>query len=190
MKRFKRIIGAIGLVVAIMAVVWMVGAMAKSKASKSEESDYDQEGQTSEPPSLDRIRRQLGIRSIFTEPTGEAFEAIDAKVSKQKDAAERRAEDLAPLVAVDEEELRTFYDEHAERPRDAALLPVLPQVTEQLALILAEMKLSGFAVSVFLINDNSAYDEAAMLLAAHEIYVFHIEHERDLHELSPDKIGR
>ncbi|MBI5095327.1 MAG: DUF58 domain-containing protein [Candidatus Hydrogenedentes bacterium] len=75
-------------------------------------------------------------------------------------------------------------------PRDAALLPVVPQVTEKLALTLAEMKYSGFAVTVFFIADNAGYQEAAKLLAPHAIHVFHIEHERNLHELSPDKIGR
>ena len=74
-------------------------------------------------------------------------------------------------------------------PRDAALLPVVPEVTEQLALTLASMKLSGFNVSVFLIANPSRYQEAAALLAGHNIYCFHIEHERDLHEISPAKIG-
>ncbi|MBN2309695.1 MAG: DUF58 domain-containing protein [Candidatus Hydrogenedentes bacterium] len=74
-------------------------------------------------------------------------------------------------------------------PRDAALLPVLPSVSEDLALVLANMKLSGFAVSVFLIDNSANYDTAAGLLAPHGIHVFHIEHERHLHELSPDKIG-
>jgi len=74
-------------------------------------------------------------------------------------------------------------------PRDAALLPVVPQVTDRLALTLASMKLSGFNVSVFFISDQSGYEEAASLLAPHEIHVFHIEHERSLHEISPAKIG-
>ncbi|MBI2431606.1 MAG: DUF58 domain-containing protein [Candidatus Hydrogenedentes bacterium] len=74
-------------------------------------------------------------------------------------------------------------------PRDAALLPVVPQVTETLALALASMKISGFNVTVFFINDRPGYDEAARLLAPHAIHVFHIEHERHLHEISPAKIG-
>jgi len=74
-------------------------------------------------------------------------------------------------------------------PRDAALLPVVPQVTESLALTLGSMKLSGFNVTVFLIDNNANYLDAAALLAQHDIYVFHIEHERNLHELSPAKIG-
>jgi hypothetical protein len=75
-------------------------------------------------------------------------------------------------------------------PRDAALLPVVPRVTEDLALALASMKISGFNVSVFLIDNNAEYMRAASLLAQHDIYVFHIEHERNLHELSPAKIGK
>lgn len=75
-------------------------------------------------------------------------------------------------------------------PRDAALLPVVPIVDERFALTLASMKLSGFAVSVFLINHRGAFEEAQRLLAPHRIHVFHIEHERTLHEISPAKIGQ
>ncbi len=74
-------------------------------------------------------------------------------------------------------------------PRDAALLPVVGSVSERLALTLASMKLGGFNVSVFYINDYKGFKEAQALLAEHRIEVFHIEHEWSLHELSPDKIG-
>lgn len=73
-------------------------------------------------------------------------------------------------------------------PRDAALLPVTGQVTDRLALTLAMMKQSGFNVSVFLIDAGTGYEEAAALLAAHDINLFHIETERHLHEISPQKI--
>ncbi|HDP33636.1 MAG TPA: DUF58 domain-containing protein [Candidatus Hydrogenedentes bacterium] len=73
-------------------------------------------------------------------------------------------------------------------PRDATLLPVAPQVTEKLALALASMKVSGFNVTVFLIDAGQHYHEAAALLAEHNIHVFHIETERHLHEISPTKI--
>ncbi len=75
-------------------------------------------------------------------------------------------------------------------PRDAALLPVVPQVTEQLALTLGSMKLQGFNVSVFFISHPTGYEEAARLLAPHHINVFHINTARDLHELNPADIGR
>jgi len=84
---------------------------------------------------------------------------------------------------------KVILAEFERLPRDAALLPVVPEVTEQLALTLASMKLSGFNVSVFLIANPSRYQEAAALLAGHNIYCFHIEHERNLHEISPAKIG-
>ncbi len=74
-------------------------------------------------------------------------------------------------------------------PRDAALLPVVPQVDERLALALASMKQSGFNVTVFYIKDPKGFDEAAALLAGHEINCIHIEHEWSLHELKPEKIG-
>lgn len=82
------------------------------------------------------------------------------------------------------------FSEFRRLPRDAALLPVVPVVTERLALTLASMKDSGFNVSVFFINHQGGYEEAAALLAPHDIHVFHIEHESNLHEISPAKIGK
>lgn len=73
-------------------------------------------------------------------------------------------------------------------PRDATLLPVTGQVTERLALTLGSMKISGFNVTVFLIDAVQHYPEAAALLAQHNIHCFHIETERHLHEISPAKI--
>ncbi|OQB37712.1 MAG: hypothetical protein BWY09_01536 [Candidatus Hydrogenedentes bacterium ADurb.Bin179] len=73
-------------------------------------------------------------------------------------------------------------------PRDATLLPVTGQVTDRLALTLAMMKQSGFKVTVFLIDAGKGYEEAAALLASHDIHVFHIQTERDLHEIAPQKI--
>lgn len=82
-----------------------------------------------------------------------------------------------------------LMEEFRGLPRDAALLPVVAQVTDTFALALAEMKLSGFAVTVFCVGNQNAYETAAALLAPHSIYVFHIREERDLHELAPQKIG-
>lgn len=75
-------------------------------------------------------------------------------------------------------------------PRDAALLPVAPIVTDSLALTLGAMKENGFNVTVFFINHQKGYEDAAALLAPYDIHVFHIEHEWSLHEISPAKIGQ
>ncbi len=100
------------------------------------------------------------------------------------------AENLARIVPGDGLDcVNLLMEEYQRLPRHAALLPVVPAVDENLALALAEMKLNGFAVSVFLIRDNKAYEEAAALLAPHRIHVFHVREESDLHELAPQKIG-
>jgi len=83
-----------------------------------------------------------------------------------------------------------ILNEFRKLPRDAALLPVVPEVSPRLAEVLAEMQLSGFAVTVFLIKNTRGYEEAAKLLAPYSINIMHIEHERHLHELSPAEIGR
>ena len=103
--------------------------------------------------------------------------------------AQKIAENLARVIpgkGLDAVDL--IMNEYSGLPRDATLIPVVPQVSERLALVLAEMKLIGFAVSVFFIRDRDGYDKAASLLAPHNIHVFHIETERDLHELSPTLI--
>lgn len=78
---------------------------------------------------------------------------------------------------------------HEGLPRDAALLVISPHVHDALALTLGSMKLIGFNVSVFIIKDHKNHEEAARMLAPHGIHAFHIQHERDLHELSIDRIG-
>lgn len=83
-----------------------------------------------------------------------------------------------------------ILNEFRRLPRDAALLPVVPVVTAELALTLATMKDAGFNVSVFFISDQNDFREAAALLAAYNIYTFHIENEWSLHELSPARIGQ
>lgn len=79
--------------------------------------------------------------------------------------------------------------EHVRLPRDAALLVISPHVHDAMALALGSMKIAGFNVSVFIIKDHKNHEEAARLLAPHGIHAFHIQHERDLHNLSIDKIG-
>jgi uncharacterized protein (DUF58 family) len=101
------------------------------------------------------------------------------------------AENLARVLPSDGLDAGTLLmAEFPRLPRDAALLPILPQVTDDLAQTLATMKYSGFAVTVFLIKNPRGFDSAASLLAAHDIGMFHIEHERHLHEIAPQRIGR
>lgn len=78
--------------------------------------------------------------------------------------------------------------EFRKQPRDATLIPVVPQVTPEFARVLAQMKLSGFSVTVFMIDNYHGYEEASILLAGDGIDVLHIETERDLHEISPARI--
>jgi len=137
------------------------------------------------------LSRTEADASVVGEGESDRLSPLQVPTMRSPIQARRIAENLARVVAghgLDIEQL--VLSQYPRLPRDAALLPVVPQVTDQFALLLAELKLSGFAVSVFLIRDQAAYERAVELLAPHRIYVFHIEHERDLHELSPARIGQ
>lgn len=103
---------------------------------------------------------------------------------------QRIIENLARVLPADGLDCgQLILSEFRRLPRDATMLPVLPNITEDLAHILAQMKTSGFPVTVFIIANNAAYERAAIMLAPYNIHVFHIRHERDLHEISPARIG-
>ncbi|NLN91770.1 MAG: DUF58 domain-containing protein [Candidatus Hydrogenedens sp.] len=105
------------------------------------------------------------------------------------DQAIRIAENLARVLPGQALDLPALLNTQCTGlPRDATLLPVTGQVTDRLALSLGLLKQSGFQVTVFLIDAGTHYEDAAKLLGEYNIHVFHIEHERDLHELSPAKI--
>lgn len=128
--------------------------------------------------------------TLSEEELSDRITPLQVPTMKSPGQAQKIAENLARVVpgqGLDVHEL--LMSEFRGLPRDAALLPVVPQVSESFALTLAEMKLSGFAVTVFFINNQTGYEEAAALLAPHHIHVFHITAERDLHEISPAKIG-
>ncbi|MCX8065968.1 MAG: DUF58 domain-containing protein [Candidatus Hydrogenedentes bacterium] len=74
-------------------------------------------------------------------------------------------------------------------PRDNALVLVVPQVTEELTSVVEKLKFNGFVITVFLIKDEKAYQEAMLRLGKFSINVFHIEHEQDLFYIAPQKIG-
>jgi hypothetical protein len=129
-------------------------------------------------------------QAVVGERESDRIRPLTVATMRSSIQARQIAENLARIVPGHGLECGDLLmEEFRKLPRDAALLPVVPAVSESFALALAEMKLSGFAVSVFLIRDNAAFEEAAALLAPHHIHVFHIREESDLHELAPQKIG-
>lgn len=100
------------------------------------------------------------------------------------------SENLARVVPGHGLDLETLLlSEFRGLPRDASLLPIVPYVSESLALTLGSLKLSGFAITVFFISDERGYEEAAALLAQHSIHTFHIVDESSLLEIAPQRIG-
>jgi hypothetical protein len=128
--------------------------------------------------------------SVVGETESQSLNPLQTPTLRAPGQAQHIIENLARVIPTTGLTIdKIIMAEFEHLPRDAALLPVVPQVTEQLALTLSSMKLSGFNVSVFLIANPVGYQEAAALLASYNINCFHIEHERNLHEISPAKIG-
>ncbi len=136
------------------------------------------------------LSREDAYKSVVGESISDRIRPLQVPTRRSTVQARQIIENLARVVPTDGLTLEdVILSENARLPRDAALLPVVGRVTPELALVLGEMKLTGFAVSVFVIDNWAGYKEAASLLAPHGIGLFHIEHERNLHEISPARIG-
>jgi len=128
---------------------------------------------------------------IAQDPDSETISPLEVPTRRGASQAQMIIENLARVLpghGLDAADL--LMNSYQRLPRDAALLPVVPQVTPALAEVLAQMKASGFPVTVFVVRHQRAYEEAVGLLAPYNIHVIHIEHERSLHELKPETIGR
>ncbi len=143
-----------------------------------------------EADATDVLSRQEVEEAIPGDEISDRIRPLFVPTMKSPIQALKIAENLARVLpgrGLDVDKL--LMAEFRGLPRDAALLIVAPQITERFALTLAEMKIAGFPVSVFLIKDNKGFEAAAGLLAPHRIHVFHIREPRDLHEISPARIG-
>lgn len=137
------------------------------------------------------LSREDAAQSIAGEDESERISPLEVPTRRSPAQARVIIENLARVLPTDGLDAAGLIMSVFRRlPRDAALIVVVPRVTEELVLTLGAMKQSGFAVSVFLIADNKNYQETAGALASHQIHMIHIEHERDLHEISPQNIGR
>ena len=136
------------------------------------------------------LSRSEAQQSIVGEEESVRLSPLQVPTLRTPIQAQRIIENLARVMPTDGLSIaQTILIHSLHLPRNAALLPVVPYVTEDLALVLASMKITGFNVTVFLIDNNSDYENASVLLARHDINLMHIEHERHLHEISPARIG-
>ena len=150
----------------------------------AEEAQYEVESQGS-------LSREDARESVVGEIESDRINPLKVPTMRATVQAQQIAENLARIIpgrGLDATQL--ILEEFRGLPRDASLLPVVPYVSEGLALTLAEMKYFGFAVTVFFIRDRKGFEDAAALLAPHNIHVFHIQEESDLHEIAPQKIGQ
>jgi hypothetical protein len=127
--------------------------------------------------------------AIVGESHSDRLRPLQVPTLKSPVQAQMIIENLARIIpgrGLDAAQL--ILEEFRGLPRDATLLPVVPYMNENLAATLGEMKLNGFSVTVFYIDDNNGYEDAAALLAQHNIHTFHITDQQDLHGISPQKI--
>ncbi len=144
-----------------------------------------------EVESSDTLSRQEADAGMAGEAGSDRLNPLEVPTRRSPIQARMIIENLARVLPSDGLDAgRLLMSAFRRLPRDAALLPIVPTVTEDFALALGALKLSGFAVTVFLIANAAQHMKVADLLAAQEINLIHIEHERNLHEFSPAQIGR
>jgi uncharacterized protein (DUF58 family) len=171
--------------IAYLLQMWgeQVGLLTKGRDA-AEEARY-------EIASQHALSRRQALDTVAEEDISTKLSPLQVATLRSPVQAQKIAENLARIVPCQELSMdNLILSEYIRLPRDAALLPVVPQVTAKLALTLAAMKNSGFNVTVFLIDAGAHHIEAATLLAQYQIATIHIQHERDLHELSPAAIGQ
>lgn len=136
------------------------------------------------------LSRQDADAEVAGELEGTRISPLCVETQRSPFQALRVIENLARVLPTDGlDGLGLVMNQYHSLPRDATLMVVAPVISERMANGLGAIKLAGFSVTVFLIMDQPAYLDAATFLAPHYIPVFHIEHERSLHEISPAKIG-
>ena len=135
------------------------------------------------------LSRQDAESGVAGEDHADTLRPLEVPTRRSPVQALHIIENLARVLPTDGLDVGALLmAEFRKQPRDATLIPVVPQVTPELARVLAQMKLSGFSVTVFIIDNYHGYEEASVVLAADGIDVLHIETERDLHEISPARI--
>ncbi len=135
------------------------------------------------------LSRQDAESGVAGEERADTLRPLEVPTRRSPVQALHIIENLARVLPTDGLDMGALLmAEFRKRPRDATLLPVVPQVMPEFARVLAQMKLSGFLVTVFMIDNYHGYEEASVRLAADGIDVLHIETERDLHEISPARI--
>ncbi len=135
------------------------------------------------------LSRQDAESGVAGEAESHTLRPLEVPTRRSPVQALHIIENLARVLPTDGLDVGALVmSEFRKQPRDATLIPVVPVVTPEFARVLAQMRLSGFTVTVFMIDNYHGYEEASVMLAGDGIDVLHIETERDLHEISPARI--
>ena len=133
--------------------------------------------------------RSTAARAAHQKDVSHRLRPFAIRARRGMEQAKRLIDGLARVDFTDgfplEESLVRY---HGTIVRNSALLVVTTNVTPDLALVLAEMKGIGFAVTVFIIMDRSAYTEAQKYLLPERIDVIHIQNEDSLREVATGNV--
>ncbi|MFQ6099131.1 MAG: hypothetical protein ACE5O2_15475, partial [Armatimonadota bacterium] len=78
--------------------------------------------------------------------------------------------------------------EYIRLPRDAALLLIVPTVSQRLYEAIARLKAAGFIVAVFVVLNPEEFPGIRARLSHEGVAAFHIERESDLAVLAVETI--
>ncbi len=149
----------------------------------SDTAKYQREKETS-------LARDDLITKLVQETQPEHISPLMVPTRRSPVQLQKILENLARIITNKEVDMSYLLQITAPHiPRDNALLLVVPQVSDDLAGVIENMKARGFIVNVFIIKDDNAYREAVIKLGKFGIPIFHIQHEQDLFYIAPQKIG-
>ncbi len=149
----------------------------------SDTAKYQREKETS-------LARDDLITKLVQETQPEHISPLMVPTRRSPVQLQKILENLARIIPNKEVDMSYLLQITAPHiPRDNALLLVVPQVSDDLAGVIENMKARGFIVNVFIIKDDNAYREAVIKLGKFGIPIFHIQHEQDLFYIAPQKIG-
>jgi uncharacterized protein (DUF58 family) len=146
-----------------------------------------------EGPRREFTTRDLARSSVRMQESSDRLRPVQVETRRGADQFNRILESLARAELTDGLTFAQLVTESASRmPRDASVIAILPDVPEETAIALGNLRRQGFAVTavVVMYDDELDYADCVGRLLAERIDARRIGDERDLANLCADELVR